>query len=141
MALIFKSSRVAIGEMVWHGNVELHLNWRDWYTHGHHEDKNFNSVILHVVAKGNAEQVFTQNGSKPYTLNLAPYLSKNLKIFLKSFENEKGLPCSGNLNFISDEVFYKQIEKAHSEYLEKKQMIFYRFIIRIYRLQKPGKRP
>jgi hypothetical protein len=118
---------VAIGEMIWHGNVELHLKSRDWYTHGHHQDENYNTVILHVVVKGEVDQVITQNGSKPFTLNLAPYLSKNLKVFLKSFENEEGLPCSGNLNFISEKVFYKQIEKAHSEYLEKKTDDFLSF--------------
>ncbi len=31
------------------GDVELHLNAPDWYGHGHHEDANYNSVVLHVV--------------------------------------------------------------------------------------------
>ena len=31
------------------GDVELHLNAPDWYGHGHHEDANYNGVVLHVV--------------------------------------------------------------------------------------------
>ena len=31
------------------GDVELHLNEPDWYRHGHHEDANYNGVVLHVV--------------------------------------------------------------------------------------------
>lgn len=123
----FKSSRVAVGEMIWHGNIELHLKSKDWYAHGHHKDENYNTVILHVVAKGDADQVVTQNGGKPFTLKLEQYLSNNLRVFLRSFENKGVLPCSGNLNYISEEVFYKQIEKAHSEYLEKKTDDFLAF--------------
>ncbi|MFP8489325.1 DUF2851 family protein [Gracilimonas sp. Q87] len=116
----FKACRIAIDELTWHGDVELHLRSKDWYAHGHHVDENFNSVFLHVIVGGNNESVKTQNGSSPYTLNLEPYLSSNLKVFLKSFEDEKTLPCTGNMNFISEKVFIKQLEKAHSEYLEKK---------------------
>ena len=31
------------------GDVELHLNAPDWYGHRHHEDANYNGVVLHVV--------------------------------------------------------------------------------------------
>ena len=31
------------------GDVEVHLHARDWYSHGHHTDPNYNGVILHVV--------------------------------------------------------------------------------------------
>ncbi|MDZ7806402.1 MAG: DUF2851 family protein [Gracilimonas sp.] len=116
----FRASRIVIDEIMWHGDVELHLRSKDWYAHAHHNDTNFDTVFLHVIVEGKSEQVTTQNGSKPFTLNLGPYLSNNLKVFLKSFEDRKTLPCSGNLNFISEEVFHKQLEKAHSEYLEKK---------------------
>ena len=31
------------------GDVELHLNAPAWYGHRHHEDANYNGVVLHVV--------------------------------------------------------------------------------------------
>ncbi len=36
------------GEMV-RGDVEFHLNWHDWYRHGHAYDRRYNQVILHVL--------------------------------------------------------------------------------------------
>lgn len=116
----FKFAKIVIDDLVWHGDVELHLKANDWYNHNHHLDANYNNVFLHVVANGKASEVEAQNGSKPYLLNLGRYLSSNLKVFLQSFENQSELPCSGNVNFISEEVFREQLDKAHSEYLEKK---------------------
>jgi hypothetical protein len=31
------------------GDIELHIAARDWYSHGHHADANYNGVVLHVV--------------------------------------------------------------------------------------------
>lgn len=33
------------------GSVEMHLETRDWASHGHHLDPAYNSVVLHVVAR------------------------------------------------------------------------------------------
>ena len=38
------------------GDVELHLAARDWYSHGHHADSNYNGVVLHVVIEGSSER-------------------------------------------------------------------------------------
>ncbi len=32
-----------------HGDVEIHTSAPGWYSHGHHEDANYNGVVLHVV--------------------------------------------------------------------------------------------
>ena len=36
------------GDLVF-GDVELHLNARDWYGHRHHVDPGYDGVVLHVV--------------------------------------------------------------------------------------------
>jgi hypothetical protein len=33
------------------GDVELHVNARDWRAHGHHQDPNYDQVILHVAMR------------------------------------------------------------------------------------------
>ena len=33
------------------GDVEIHLNAPDWYSHRHHSDPNYNGVVLHVVLR------------------------------------------------------------------------------------------
>lgn len=57
----FFNAKVSIGGTVWVGNVELHLRASDWYRHGHHTDKAYNNVILHVVCQADRE-VVTENG-------------------------------------------------------------------------------
>ena len=47
----FFNAKIRIGNLVHFGSVEIHWHSKEWYTHGHHIDKNYNSVILHVVAE------------------------------------------------------------------------------------------
>jgi len=45
----FSNAKVRIGDTVWAGNVEIHLNTSYWFAHRHHLDPAYNNVILHVV--------------------------------------------------------------------------------------------
>ncbi|MBO6587390.1 MAG: DUF2851 family protein [Gracilimonas sp.] len=124
----FKQATLEIDGLRWHGDIELHTKSSNWKSHAHHTDPNFNSVVLHVVADSNPEQVQTQNRSRPYTLNILPYLSEKLHVFLKNFEEHSPeLPCTSGFHFISEEAFYQQIEQAHREYFEKKSDDFLTF--------------
>jgi hypothetical protein len=45
----FSDARVRIGDTLFAGTVELHLRTSLWNRHGHQNDANYRSVILHVV--------------------------------------------------------------------------------------------
>ncbi len=45
------------------GDVEVHVNARDWYAHGHHTDPNYNGVVLHVVLRPNAMPTVQSSGT------------------------------------------------------------------------------
>ena len=49
------------------GDIELHVNAREWYVHGHHIDRNYNGVVLHVVLRPNGRSFSGQqsNASVP----------------------------------------------------------------------------
>jgi hypothetical protein len=45
----FSNSVVRIGEVTWHGFVEIHVKASDWLNHRHDKDPAYDNVILHVV--------------------------------------------------------------------------------------------
>lgn len=123
----FNQAAVEIDGVTWHGDVELHIENSGWKSHGHHEDPNYNTVVLHVVTNTPETTVHTRNGHRPFTLNIRPYLSPEIHRFLNSFETSGSLNCASSLQFISEEAFYKQLNKAHLEYFEQKGNDFIKF--------------
>ena len=65
----FLNARLKIGSTTWAGNVEIHLRSSDWFFHGHHRDKAYDNVILHVVYQHN-RPVTRSNGEMIPTLVL-----------------------------------------------------------------------
>lgn len=116
----FKNAQVYIDGILWGGAVELHLQSKGWMQHGHHQDTAYNQVVLHVVAEQNPAEVLRKDGGRIPTLNILPYLPNELHQFVAKMNASPGLPCSSGINYISEEAFLKQIQKAHHEYLEKK---------------------
>ena len=56
------------------GDIEIHVKSSDWWAHGHHEDKAYNPVILHVVYRHDAgKETVLQNGMEVPTLALDEY--------------------------------------------------------------------
>ena len=66
----FTNATVRMDGLLWHGNIELHLNANDWYLHQHHLDPAYNNVILHVVLEGEAP-VQTQSGAWVPTIKMS----------------------------------------------------------------------
>lgn len=116
----FKDAEILIGPLRWFGDVEIHWTISDWKAHGHHQDPNFNNVILHVVFEETNRRSMRKDGTPIPTLCLSPYLSEPLQSFLDQYQQQAELPCAGQLSFISQDAFEKQIKKAHKEYFEQK---------------------
>lgn len=38
-----------IGGIIQKGDIEFHLNPEDWFKHGHHEDRRYQNIILHIL--------------------------------------------------------------------------------------------
>ncbi len=57
------------------GDVEVHVRQRDWWTHGHHRDPNYNGVALHVALSSEGEPSRTNGGATPPLVDLNPLLA------------------------------------------------------------------
>lgn len=123
----FLNAVVQIGSITHHGAIEIHLNSRDWYAHNHQHDRNYNQVVLHVVAdESNTRQVLTKSGDSIPTLNIRPYLPRHINELIGALSGND-LPCSNIVQYISGEAFEEQLAIAQEEYLEKKVQDFYAF--------------
>lgn len=54
------NAKIKIGDTLWAGNVEFHIRASDWQRHGHHTDKAYLAVILHVILEDDG-QAFRSN--------------------------------------------------------------------------------
>lgn len=116
----FIGAELTIGSLRWYGDVEIHWNSSDWRKHGHHTDPNFNNVVLHVIFQETDRKCIRQDNTAVPTCCLSNFLIHPLHTFLEQYRRRPELPCAGQLSFISEEAFTKQLEKAHKEYFEQK---------------------
>ena len=82
----FKHARVQIGNLTYSGDIEIDGVHADWKAHGHHLNKKYNSVILHVVFNGSNYRetyVYTQDGRKVQSFSLEPFLDESINDKIK----------------------------------------------------------
>ena len=106
----FFDARLKIGDTLWAGNVEIHLQSSSWYEHGHHEDNAYNNVILHVVL--NHDKPVMRANSLP-----VPCLECNDLIPVQLYEKYRELmgsklwvPCAGSIRHCPEIVVRSCIE-------------------------------
>lgn len=93
----FINARVKIGETLWAGNVEIHVLSSDWFRHGHHRDKTYENIILHVVYQFEADTITKQTLTVP-TLEIMDqfpeYIRQQYDLLMR---NHLWIPCNNLL--------------------------------------------
>lgn len=117
----FLNAKIEINQQVWVGNIELHLKSSDWYLHQHENDKNYDTVILHVVWENDAE-VFGKNNVPLPTLELKPLVSKNILSQYDGllYSKQSWIPCENQIQSIDVFTLHKWLERLFMERLESK---------------------
>jgi hypothetical protein len=75
----FRDALIAVnGSPPLQGDVELHINARDWLAHGHHRDTHYDRVVLHVALQSNGiRQSPLSSGRAVPVLTLSQHLGSS----------------------------------------------------------------
>ena len=107
----FFNSKIKVGNLIWVGNVEIHINSSDWKKHKHQNDKAYNNVILHLVYN-NDKEILTEKGEIPQTLSLENRIDfKLLDRYKNLFKQKEVVLCSSYLSSVNDELWEDTLRK------------------------------
>jgi len=116
----FLNAQIIINELVWIGNVEIHINASHWYSHHHELDSNYDSVILHVVWNYDADVYRSDNTIIP-TLELKNIADNTLiKNYQSLLQAKNGINCENEIASIDSFTLSNWKERLFLERLEEK---------------------
>lgn len=121
----FFNAQIRIGNQLWAGNVEIHINSSDWYAHRHEEDANYANVILHVVWNDDVS-VFSNNDTEIPTLELKHYIEPGLLETYRELMTEKAkgfINCDKDISTIREIDFKNWLDRLFIERLEEKSKV------------------
>lgn len=117
----FLHAKIRVGEVHWTGHVEVHRKSSDWWHHRHHEDPNYDAVVLHVVWEHDG-LVFSPSGAPIPTLILPEFVSRR---WLDNYQmhfvpRPMGIPCAASIRYFPDPQWDSWKEKLLIERLDQK---------------------
>ena len=116
----FLNARVRIGDILWCGDVELHVKSSDWYAHNHQVDENYDTVILHVVYENDVE-VKSRRGEPIVCLELKDLIpEKYISEYDTLYHSISNLPCSYAIGSLDNLFWESYSERLLIERLESK---------------------
>ncbi|CAN5215586.1 DUF2851 family protein [soil metagenome] len=116
----FSEAKIKIGNTVWAGNIEIHVQASQWNAHNHANDNNYDNIILHVVWQ-NDTPLFDKNGQQIATLELQTRAPKiMLQYYDQLMQAEDFVPCENHLPVLSEMGWLAWKERLVAERLERK---------------------
>lgn len=116
----FSQGRVKIGNLEWHGAIEIHIKSSEWHRHGHDQHPAYQQVVLHVVWK-NDRPVLQKNGEPIPALELKDRVDHNILYKYQRLVKEKAeVPCAKSLSQVPGIVRLSMLDAVLVERMEKK---------------------
>jgi hypothetical protein len=120
----FFNAMIRIGNTLYAGNVEIHINSSDWYRHAHHYDKAYDSVILQVVLNNDTEVRRTSGEIIP-TAEIQ-FESRLINNYSHLLSNESWIPCQQFLHGIDPLRIRTWLESLCLRRLDQKSLVIER---------------
>lgn len=121
----FRLARLRIGEVLWCGDVEIHLRSANWVEHGHHNDPRYNGVVLHVSFLSDlwTGSLLRADGTRLPELILYSRLDRPLRSLLYAFHTsaESPVPCLPQWPLIPEAVRNTYIDELGWERIEERR--------------------
>jgi hypothetical protein len=116
----FSNAKIRINDLVLNGNVEVHIKTSDWLKHKHQYDKNYDTLILHVVYEHDI--TLPQNEvNHVEVLELKALIDEaTLKAYEQICTADYALPCAKQLKTVNELKFIAWLERMAIERLETK---------------------
>ncbi|MBK7214257.1 MAG: DUF2851 family protein [Bacteroidales bacterium] len=116
----FFNARVRIGNTVWAGNVEIHVNSSDWFRHHHHLDRAYDNLILHVVYRHDKE-ILDSNLKPLPTLELRDQLiDQAWNKYQSMMASKLWIPCERMISQMETVHMNSWVDRLMVERLERK---------------------
>lgn len=116
----FFNAKIKIGDTLWAGNVEVHINASDWIKHRHDNDKAYDNIILHVVL--NADKIiYRKNRTILPTLELNNKFDADIYEKYVWFKSGKGwIACEKQIKKTDRFIINSWLDRLLLERLERK---------------------
>lgn len=114
----FCGVKIYMDDVIWVGNIEVHLRSSDWYRHGHHENPVYDTILLSVVNKDDVK-VFNSRGEEVECIVLE-YADSLYAEYLFMQQSRQRPGCFRRLESIDDTFFYFHLQALAVERMERK---------------------
>ncbi|MBL4642642.1 MAG: DUF2851 family protein [Flavobacteriaceae bacterium] len=127
----FFNAKIEIDNLVWAGNVEIHVKSSDWYLHKHERDVNYDTVVLHVVWNDDVE-IFDKNNHPLPTIEIASFISKDLlENYYRLFSKKLcWIPCEKLIDSVDSFVVDNWKVRLYFDRLEAKSKLIDTLLLR-----------
>lgn len=92
----FGQARIRLDGLLFAGAVEIHVNGREWYSHGHDRDPLYDQVCLHVVLRPSIRPPLRSDGTPIPEVCLEGRIPQNLQVRYDDLRiTLSEIPCAG----------------------------------------------
>ena len=109
----YLDAKIKIGNALWVGHVEMHVNTSDWFRHGHQDDDAYKNVVLHVVYCNDTERL-----SIP-TVEIKGKFDETIYAQYSGFlRSRRWIPCEKVIAYVQQFTWLSWLERVLVERLE-----------------------
>ena len=121
----FLEAQIRIGDTLWSGSVEIHVNASEWLAHQHQHDPAYHNVILHVVWENDKPIQRGQTNEAIPTIVLKNRVQGDLlDKYQAILHNQHWIPCQHHFFEVSQLTKSMWLERLLVERLERKTALF-----------------